>query len=68
MMSGGGWRGVNGYNEDHIYKFGVCLVALNDPTRVINRPEGWKNFISRQLNLEEAAFRLISPADSIFVP
>lgn len=34
-----GWLLINhGYNEDHIYKFGVCLVDLEDPTHVIHRP------------------------------
>ena len=34
-----GWLLINhGYNEDHVYKFGVCLVDLDDPTRVIRRP------------------------------
>jgi predicted GH43/DUF377 family glycosyl hydrolase len=35
-----GWLLLNhGYNEDHIYKFGVCLVDLDDPTKVIARPK-----------------------------
>lgn len=35
-----GWLLINhGYNEDHIYKFGVCLADLDDPTHVINRPK-----------------------------
>jgi predicted GH43/DUF377 family glycosyl hydrolase len=35
-----GWLLINhGYNEDHVYKFGVCLVDLEDPTRVIVRPK-----------------------------
>jgi len=34
-----GWLLINhGYNEDHVYKFGVCLVDLDDPTKVIRRP------------------------------
>lgn len=34
-----GWLLINhGYNDDHIYKFGVCLLDLDDPTRVIRRP------------------------------
>lgn len=34
-----GWLLINhGYNEDHIYKFGVCLVDLDDPTRMLHRP------------------------------
>jgi len=34
-----GWLLLNhGYNEDRIYKFGVALLDLADPTRVINRP------------------------------
>jgi beta-1,2-mannobiose phosphorylase / 1,2-beta-oligomannan phosphorylase len=35
-----GWLLINhGYNDDHVYKFGVCLVDLDDPTRVIHRPK-----------------------------
>lgn len=35
-----GWLLLNhGYNEDHIYKFGVCLTDLDDPTRIIRRPK-----------------------------
>jgi beta-1,2-mannobiose phosphorylase / 1,2-beta-oligomannan phosphorylase len=35
-----GWLLLNhGYNEDHVYKFGVCLVDLDDPTQVIARPK-----------------------------
>jgi len=34
-----GWLLINhGYNEDFVYKFGVCLVDLDDPTKVIRRP------------------------------
>ncbi len=34
-----GWLLLNhGYNADHIYKFGVCLVDSNDPTKVMARP------------------------------
>ncbi|MBC8449142.1 MAG: glycosidase [Chloroflexi bacterium] len=34
-----GWLLINhGYNEDHVYKFGVCLVDLDDPSKVIRRP------------------------------
>ncbi len=34
-----GWLLLNhGYNDDHIYKFGVVLVDLDDPTRIISRP------------------------------
>ena len=34
-----GWLLINhGYNEDHIYKFGVCLADLDDPTQIIHRP------------------------------
>ena len=28
----------HGYEENHIYRFGVCLLDLEDPSRVINRP------------------------------
>ena len=35
-----GWLLINhGYNEDHVYKFGVCLVDLDDPTQLIRRPK-----------------------------
>jgi len=35
-----GWLLINhGYDADHAYKFGVCLVNLDDPTRVIRRPK-----------------------------
>ena len=35
-----GWLLINhGYNEDHVYKLGVCLVDLDDPTKVISRPQ-----------------------------
>ncbi len=34
-----GWLVINhGYNEDHVYKMGVVLLDLEDPTRVIRRP------------------------------
>ncbi|MGQ9491582.1 MAG: glycoside hydrolase family 130 protein [Anaerolineae bacterium] len=34
-----GWLLINhGYDEDHIYKFGVILLDLEDPTRVVRRP------------------------------
>ncbi len=28
----------HGYNEHHVYNLGVCLLDLDDPTRVIHRP------------------------------
>jgi len=35
-----GWLLINhGYNDDHVYKFGVCLVGLDDPTQLIARPQ-----------------------------
>lgn len=35
-----GWLLLNhGYNEDHVYKFGVVLLDLADPTQVIARPK-----------------------------
>ena len=35
-----GWLLINhGYNEDHVYKFGACLVDLEDPTKMISRPK-----------------------------
>jgi len=27
------------YNEEHVYRIGVCLLDLDDPTRVIRRPQ-----------------------------
>jgi predicted GH43/DUF377 family glycosyl hydrolase len=29
----------HGYNQNHVYKFGVCLLDLEDPKRVLHRPE-----------------------------
>jgi beta-1,2-mannobiose phosphorylase / 1,2-beta-oligomannan phosphorylase len=35
-----GWLMINhGYNHEHIYKFGVILLNLDDPTKVIARPK-----------------------------
>lgn len=35
-----GWLLVNhGYDDGHIYKFGVAMVDLDDPTQVITRPK-----------------------------
>ncbi len=35
-----GWLLINhGYNDDHVYKFGVVLLDLDDPTQVISRPK-----------------------------
>jgi predicted GH43/DUF377 family glycosyl hydrolase len=35
-----GWLLINhGYNEDRVYKFGACLVDLDDPTKMISRPK-----------------------------
>ena len=35
-----GWLMINhGYDQDHVYKFGVILVDLGDPTKVIARPK-----------------------------
>lgn len=31
----------HGYAEDHIYRMGVALLDLQDPTIVINRPRDW---------------------------
>lgn len=28
----------HGYGEDHVYRFGVCLLDLEEPKRVVNRP------------------------------
>lgn len=34
-----GWLLINhGYDEGHVYKFGVVLLDLDDPTRVLRRP------------------------------
>ncbi len=38
-----GWLMLNhAYDEQHVYRLGVCLLDLDDPTRVIHRP---KDFI-----------------------
>jgi predicted GH43/DUF377 family glycosyl hydrolase len=35
-----GWLLINhGYNEGHVYKFGVVLLDLDDPTKVLHRPK-----------------------------
>jgi predicted GH43/DUF377 family glycosyl hydrolase len=35
-----GWLLIyHGYNDDHVYRFGVCLVDLTDPMHVIARPK-----------------------------
>ncbi|MCI0397478.1 MAG: glycosidase [Chloroflexi bacterium] len=35
-----GWLAIyHGYDEEHVYRFGLCLLDLDDPTRVIARPE-----------------------------
>ncbi len=35
-----GWLLINhGYNDDHKYHLGVCLVDLDDPTKIIARPK-----------------------------
>lgn len=35
-----GWLLINhGYNDDHVYKFGVVLLDLADPTKIIARPK-----------------------------
>lgn len=35
-----GWLLINhGYNQDRIYRMGVVLLDLEDPTRVIRRPQ-----------------------------
>jgi predicted GH43/DUF377 family glycosyl hydrolase len=35
-----GWLAINhGYGNDHLYKMGVVLLDLEDPRRVIHRPE-----------------------------
>lgn len=34
-----GWLCINhGYDHDHVYRFGVVLLDLDDPTKVIRRP------------------------------
>jgi predicted GH43/DUF377 family glycosyl hydrolase len=34
-----GWLMLyHGYDDDHVYRFGVCLLDLKDPSQVINRP------------------------------
>ncbi len=35
-----GWLVIyHSYNNDHVYRFGVCLLDLDDPTQVIARPQ-----------------------------
>jgi predicted GH43/DUF377 family glycosyl hydrolase len=35
-----GWLVLyHAYNEDHIYRFGVCLLDLENPSRVLRRPK-----------------------------
>lgn len=35
-----GWLCINhGYDFDHVYRFGVVLLDLDDPTKVIRRPK-----------------------------
>jgi predicted GH43/DUF377 family glycosyl hydrolase len=35
-----GWLCINhGYDADHVYRFGVILLDLDDPTKVLRRPE-----------------------------
>ncbi|NIM92208.1 MAG: glycosidase [Anaerolineales bacterium] len=31
----------HGYEESRTYRFGVCMLALDDPTQVLNRPREW---------------------------
>lgn len=46
-----GWLQINhGYNQDHIYRFGVALLDLDDPSKVIRRP---KDFIFEPQELWE---------------
>jgi len=46
-----GWLMLyHAYNNDHVYRLGVCLLDLEDPTRVINRP---KDFIFEPSELWE---------------
>ena len=36
-----GWLMLyHGYNEDHVYCIGTCLLDLDDPSKVIRRPKG----------------------------
>ena len=37
-----GWLMLyHAYNDDHIYRLGVCLLDLENPTQVISRPKGF---------------------------
>lgn len=39
IETGAGWLLLyHGYDADHVYRFGVCLLDLEDPARVIRRP------------------------------
>jgi predicted GH43/DUF377 family glycosyl hydrolase len=46
-----GWLMLyHAYNDDHVYRLGVCLLDLDDPTHVIHRP---KDFIFEPRELWE---------------
>jgi predicted GH43/DUF377 family glycosyl hydrolase len=46
-----GWLVLNhAYNDEHVYRIGVCMLDLDDPTRVIARP---KDFIFEPSELWE---------------
>jgi predicted GH43/DUF377 family glycosyl hydrolase len=46
-----GWLMLyHAYNDDHVYRLGVCLLDLDDPARVIARP---KDFIFEPQELWE---------------
>lgn len=37
-----GWLTLyHAYDQDHVYRLGVCLLDLEDPSKVINRPRDW---------------------------
>jgi predicted GH43/DUF377 family glycosyl hydrolase len=37
-----GWLVIyHAYDFDHVYRLGVCLLDLEDPTQVVHRPEGF---------------------------
>jgi predicted GH43/DUF377 family glycosyl hydrolase len=39
IETGHGWlMPYHGYDRDHVYRFGVCLLDLEDPSQVVRRP------------------------------
>jgi beta-1,2-mannobiose phosphorylase / 1,2-beta-oligomannan phosphorylase len=69
-----GWIQINhGYNEDHIYRFGVVLLDLEDPSKVIRRPKGFifepKELWEIRGDVPNVVFSCANPvvADTVYV-